>query len=103
MRQLSKSFAGYRTVLLYGLLAGVLIAGLKAIEHRWLLVEYSVEIYGGLVAAVFAVVGIWLGLKVTRPTETVVVREVIAPPTTWAVQVSSRLPSWSSASMRRAP
>lgn len=66
-------------VLLYGLLAGVLIAVLKLIEYRWLVVEYSVEIYGGLVAAVFAALGIWLGLKLTRPKETVVVREVEVP------------------------
>jgi hypothetical protein len=39
-------------VLLYGLLGGVLIAGLKLIEYRWLVADYSVEIYGGLVAAV---------------------------------------------------
>ena len=64
-------------VLLYGLLCGVLIAGLKAIEYRWLVVEHSVEIYGGLVAAVFASLGIWLGLRLTRHTETVVVREVL--------------------------
>ena len=66
-------------VLLYGLLGGVLIAGLKLIEYRWLVVEYSVEIYGGLVAAVFASVGIWLGLRLARRTETVVVREVMVP------------------------
>lgn len=66
-------------VLLYGLLGGILIAGLRFIEYRWLVVEHSVEIYGGLVAAVFASVGIWLGLKLTRHTETVVVREVMVP------------------------
>jgi len=66
-------------VLLYGLVAGVLIAGLKLIEYRWLVVEHSVEIYGGLVAAVFAGLGIWLGLKLTRRKETVVVREVTVP------------------------
>ena len=64
-------------VLLYGLLGGLLIAGLKLIEYRWLVVEHSVEIYGALVAAVFAAVGIWLGLRLTRPEETVVVREVL--------------------------
>jgi NarL family two-component system response regulator LiaR len=63
-------------VLLYGLLGGVLIAGLQLIEYRWLVVEHSVEIYGGLVAAIFAGLGIWLGLRLTRRTETVVVREV---------------------------
>jgi ATP/maltotriose-dependent transcriptional regulator MalT len=64
-------------VLLYGILAGVLIAGLKFIEYRWLVVEHSIEIYGGLVAALFATLGIWLGLRLTRRTETVVVREVM--------------------------
>ena len=64
-------------VLLYGLLGGVLIAVLNLIEYRWLVVEYSVEIYGGLVAAVFASLGIWLGLRLTRRTQTIVVREVM--------------------------
>ncbi len=63
-------------VLLYGLLCGILIAGLRLIEYRWLVVEHSIEIYGALVAAVFAGVGIWLGLRLTRHRETVVVREV---------------------------
>jgi len=63
--------------LLFGVLAGVLIAGLKFIEYRWLVVSHSIEIYGGLVAAIFAGVGIWLGLKLTR--EKVVVKEVPAP------------------------
>ena len=66
-----------KTVLLYGLLGGVLIAALKLIEYRWLVVEHSLEIYGGLVAAMFASVGIWLGHKLTRRTETVVAREVV--------------------------
>jgi DNA-binding CsgD family transcriptional regulator len=65
--------------LLYGLLGGVLIAGLQLIEYRWLVVEHSVEIYGALVAAVFASVGIWLGQRLTRHSETVVVREVVVP------------------------
>ena len=64
-------------ILLYGLLGGVLIAGLKLIEYRWLVVEHSVEIYGGLVAAVFASLGVWLGLKLTRRTETVVIRDFV--------------------------
>ena len=68
-----------RNVLLYGLLGGILIAGLKLIQYRWLLVEHSVEIYAGLVAAVFAVLGIWLGRRLTRRTETVIVKEIPVP------------------------
>lgn len=64
-----------KTVLLYGLLGGALIALLKVIEYRYLVVEHSLEIYGGLVAAVFAALGIWLGLRLTRTKEVVVVRD----------------------------
>ena len=65
-------------VLLYGLLGGLLILGLKLIEYRWLVLEHSVEIYGGIVAALFAGLGIWLGLKFTRRSQ-VVVKEVLVP------------------------
>ncbi|MEQ1517315.1 MAG: response regulator transcription factor [Usitatibacteraceae bacterium] len=65
--------------LLYGVLGGLLIAGLKLIEYRWLVVEHSIEIYGALVAMVFAAFGIWLGLRLTRHKETIVVREVEVP------------------------
>ena len=83
-------------VLLYGLLGGVLIAGLKFIEYRWLVVEYSVEMYGALVAVVFAALGIWLGLRLTRParqTETVVVREVMVPVPAGFVRDQARVAS----------
>ena len=65
-----------RIVLAYGLLGGVLIAALKAVEYRFLVVEHSLEIYGGIVAATFSALGIWLGLKLTRTREVVVLREV---------------------------
>jgi DNA-binding CsgD family transcriptional regulator len=68
-----------KTILLYGLLGGVLITGLKLIEYRFLVVEHSLEIYGGLVALLFSAVGIWLGLKLTKTRETVVVKEVPVP------------------------
>jgi DNA-binding CsgD family transcriptional regulator len=68
-----------KTVLLYGLLGGVLIAVLKLIEYRWLILQYSLEIYGGIIAALFSALGIWLGLKLTRTKETVVTREVQVP------------------------
>ncbi|MEO6324764.1 MAG: response regulator transcription factor [Thermoanaerobaculia bacterium] len=65
-----------KTVIFYGLLGGVLIALLKLVEFRFLVLEHSLEIYGGLVALLFSVLGIWLGLKLTRTRETVIVREV---------------------------
>jgi DNA-binding CsgD family transcriptional regulator len=65
-----------RDILVYGLIGGVLIALLKLVEYRFLVIEHSLEIYGGIVALLFAALGIWLGLKLTRPKETVVIKEV---------------------------
>jgi DNA-binding CsgD family transcriptional regulator len=62
--------------LLFGLLGGLLIAALKLIEYRWLVLEHAVELYAGLVAALFAGVGIWLGGRLTRREVAVEVREV---------------------------
>jgi DNA-binding CsgD family transcriptional regulator len=44
-----------------------------------LVIERSVEIYGALIAALFAGLGIWLGLTITRKKPEVVVREVRVP------------------------
>ena len=68
-----------KTVLLYGILGGVLIAALKLIEYRYLVLEHSLEIYGGIIALLFAALGIWLGLKLTRTRERIVTREVHVP------------------------
>ena len=62
--------------LIYGFAGGLLIAFLKYIEYRFIIVEHSIEIYGGLTAILFAGVGIWLGLKVTRKKEVIIVKEV---------------------------
>ncbi|HEY6251542.1 MAG TPA: LuxR C-terminal-related transcriptional regulator [Candidatus Angelobacter sp.] len=65
-----------RHILIYGLVGGLLIALLKWTEYRFLVVEHSLEIYGGLTAVTFAVVGIWLGLKLTKTKERIVFKEV---------------------------
>ena len=66
-----------RDILLYGVCGGVLIVVLKLTEYRFLVVEYSVEIYVALVAALFAGLGIWLGLTLTRKKPEIIVQEKI--------------------------
>jgi DNA-binding CsgD family transcriptional regulator len=83
----------WKPVLLYGVVGGVLIAVLKLTEYRWLVVQHSIEIYGGIVATIFAVVGIWLGRKLTRVRETVVVREVQVPAPTEFVRDAGKVES----------
>jgi DNA-binding NarL/FixJ family response regulator len=70
-----------RDILLYGACGGVLIAVLNLMEYRFLVVEYSVEIYVALVAALFAGIGIWLGLTLTRKKPTTIVKEMIVKET----------------------
>jgi DNA-binding CsgD family transcriptional regulator len=68
-----------RHVLIYGLIGGVLITALKWAEYRFLVIEHSIEIYGGLTAATFAALGIWLGLKLTGKGQGIAVKEVPVP------------------------
>jgi NarL family two-component system response regulator LiaR len=76
-----------RHVLIFGLVGGLLIATLQYTEYRFVIIEHSFELYGALVAVLFATFGIWLGLRITRRRETiretiretVVVREVLVP------------------------
>ena len=63
-------------ILWYGIIGGILIAALRWSEYRFLVIDHSIEIYSGLIAATFAAVGIWLGLKLTRKQERIVVKEV---------------------------
>ncbi|HEY3703464.1 MAG TPA: response regulator transcription factor [Terracidiphilus sp.] len=55
-----------RTILICGLVGGLLIALLRWSEYQFLVIDHSVEIYAALVAAVFAGLGIWLGIRLTR-------------------------------------
>jgi two-component system, NarL family, response regulator LiaR len=70
----------WRHVVIFGLVGGLLVAVLQYTEYRFIVIEHSVELYGALVAVLFAAFGIWLGRRITRAREsireTVVVKEV---------------------------
>ncbi len=72
-------------VLLYGLLGGALVVVLKTVEYRYLVIEHSVQLYGGLIAIVFISLGIWLGFSLPRANveaeREATAPEVEAPPT----------------------
>jgi DNA-binding NarL/FixJ family response regulator len=67
-----------RDILLYGLAGSLLILVLKLTEYRFQVVEHSVEIYVALVAALFAGLGIWLGMTLTRKKPTMIIKEIPA-------------------------
>jgi two-component system, NarL family, response regulator LiaR len=63
-----------KRVIFYGLLGGALLVLLKVLEYQYVVRTYPGEIYGGLVAAIFAGLGIYLGRHWSRSRE--VAREV---------------------------
>lgn len=57
----------WKTILIYGVAMAVLLALLKFVEFRYLVHDIPLEFYIGLVAMMFTGIGIWAGLKLTRP------------------------------------
>jgi DNA-binding CsgD family transcriptional regulator len=68
-----------RQIFIYGVCGGLLIIILQLVEYRFLVLEYSLEMYGAVIAAIFAALGVWLGLKITKKEQVVVVKEVPVP------------------------
>lgn len=64
---------------LFAALGGVLLALLELLEMQYLVRAYPREMYGGLIAVLFTVVGITMGRRWARTRELVVVREVRVP------------------------
>ena len=56
-----------RTIVIYGATMAVLIGLLKLVEYRYFVRDIPLEFYIGLVAVMFTGLGIWAGLKLTRP------------------------------------
>ena len=66
-----------RTIIIYGIAMAALIGILKTIEYRYFVRDIPLEFYIGLVAVMFTGLGIWAGLRLTRPK--IVEVEVTAP------------------------
>jgi len=65
-----------KKIFLYGAVLGLLILILKYIEYKVYVKDQRMEIYIGLLALFFTVVGIWTGIKFRGKKEVVVVKEV---------------------------
>jgi two-component system, NarL family, response regulator LiaR len=78
-----------RHALIFGLVGGLLIATLQYTEYRFIVIEHSIELYGALIAILFAIFGIWLGLRITRNRKTIVVTKILAPDSGRGVESAS--------------
>lgn len=55
-----------KTIFLYGIAMAVLVGLLKAVEYRFVIRDISIELMVGIVAVLFAALGVWAGRKLTR-------------------------------------
>ena len=55
-----------KTLLVYGLLMAALVGLLKYLDYHFLIRDLSWELYVGIISLVFTLLGVWVGLKLTR-------------------------------------
>jgi DNA-binding CsgD family transcriptional regulator len=55
-----------RTIIIYAFALALLVFILKFIEYQWLVRDLAIEFYIGAIALMFTVLGVWVGLKLTR-------------------------------------
>jgi DNA-binding CsgD family transcriptional regulator len=55
-----------RTILMYGLALAALISLLKFLEYKLFVRDLAIEFYIGIIALMFTILGVWVGLKLTR-------------------------------------
>ncbi len=56
-----------RTILIYGFVMTVLVGLLKFVEYKFFVRDIPLEFYIGVVAVLFTGLGIWAGMRLTRP------------------------------------
>jgi len=78
MAILNNIFSRFRHIILYGFLLAVLVFALKWLQWKFLIVDNSLEIYTGLIAIFFTILGIWVATQLTKPkVHTVVVEKEV--------------------------
>lgn len=68
----------FKHIILYGLMLAILVFALKWLQWKFLIVDNSVDIYIGLVALFFTVLGVWVATQLVKPkVQTVVIEKEI--------------------------
>lgn len=55
-----------RTILIYGTSLAALVGLLKYVEYKLVVRDLSIEFYIGIIAVFFTILGVWVGLKLTK-------------------------------------
>lgn len=67
MAFLKKIFVRSRHLVLYGFVLAILVFVLKWLQWKLLIVDNSLDIYIGLIAVFFTVLGIWIATQLVKP------------------------------------
>jgi len=67
MAFLIKIFLKAKLIILYGSVLAILVFSLKWLQWKFLIVDNSIDIYIGLVALFFTVLGAWVAKQVEKP------------------------------------
>jgi two-component system, NarL family, response regulator LiaR len=63
-----------KIIILYGLALALLLFLMQWLQFGFIVRDLSLEFYLGVVAVVFTAVGIWVGLRLTRPKTKVIIK-----------------------------
>lgn len=57
----------YKEIIIYGASLAIVLIGLKWAETHFIIYNYRLEIFIGIIAVVFTILGVWLALKLVKP------------------------------------
>ena len=82
MSFLKDLFLKTRHFALYGFLIAILVFALKWLQWKFLIIDNSIEIYVGIIAVLFMLLGIWIANQLSKPqVQTVFIeKEVVLEP-----------------------
>ena len=78
MNAVQTVFRNSRHILLYGFLMAILVFALKWLQWKYIITDYSLDIYIGLIAIFFTAIGIWVATQLAKPKTIVIEKEVYA-------------------------
>lgn len=78
MAFLKNLFLNTKHITLYGLLLAILVFFLKWLEWKFLIVNHSLDIYAGLIAVFFTLLGTWIATQLVKSkVQTVVIEKKV--------------------------
>jgi DNA-binding CsgD family transcriptional regulator len=83
--------AKHKEILIYGISMAVVLLLLKWAETHFIVFNYRLEIFVGLIAIIFTVLGVWLAMKLVKPkVETRIIEKEVYIETTSPVEINQK-------------